>query len=56
MSLALSTCVFLISLMQLINGAQFLNITFLLVLFALASAAALLLIVIVPLTTIYTSL
>ena len=27
MSLALSSCVLLISLMQLINGAQFLNIT-----------------------------
>ena len=36
MSLALSTCVLLISLMQLINGAQFLNITFLLMLFAAA--------------------
>ena len=53
MSLALSTCVLLISLMQLVNGAQFLNITFLLVLFASASAAAALLTVIVPLTKIY---
>ena len=42
--------------MQLVNGAQFLNITFLLVLFALASAAAVLLTVIVPLTWIYASL
>ena len=42
MSLALSTCVLLISLMQLVNGAQLLNITFLLVLFASASAAAVL--------------
>ena len=48
-SLALSTCVLLISLMQLVNGAQFLNITFLLVLFASASAAAVLLTVIVTL-------
>ena len=49
-SLALSTCVLLISLMQIVNGAQFLNITYLLVLFALASAAAVLLTVIVSLT------
>ena len=56
MSLALSTCVVLISLMQLVNGSQFLNITFLLVLFASASAAAVLLTVMVPLTKIYTSL
>ena len=40
MSLAFSTCVLLISLMQLVNGAQYLNITFLLVLFALATTAA----------------
>ena len=39
MSLALSTCVLLISLMKLVNRAQFLGITFLLVLFASASAA-----------------
>ena len=45
MYLALSTCVLLISFVQLVNGAQFLNITFLLVLFA---AAAVLLTVIVP--------
>ena len=44
MSLALSTCVLLISLMTLVNGAQFLNITFTISLFALASAAAVLLI------------
>ena len=43
MSLVLCTCVLFISFMQLINGAQFLNITFLLVLFASASAAAVLL-------------
>ena len=56
MSLGLSTCVLLISLMQLVNGAQFLNITFLLVLFASASAAAVLLAAIVPYTRIYPSL
>ena len=58
MSLALPTCVLLISLMQLVKGAQFLNITFLLVLFAAASAAgaAVLLTVIVPLARIYASL
>ena len=62
MPLALSTCVLLISLMQLVNGTQFLNITFLLVLFAAsaaaaaAAAAAVLLTLIVPLTRIYASL
>ena len=56
MSLALSTCVLLISLMQLVNGAQFLNMTILLVLFAAAPAPAVLLTVIVPLTIIYASL
>ena len=56
MPLALSTCVLLISFMQIVNGAQFLNITFLLVLFASASAAAVLLTVIVPLTRMYASL
>ena len=56
MSLALSTCVLLISLMQLVNGAQFLNITFFLVSFASAPAAAVLLTVIIPLTKIYASL
>ena len=40
MSLALSICVLLISLMQIVNGAQFLNITFLLVLFTVAAGAA----------------
>ena len=55
MSLALSTCMLLISLMQLVNGAQFPNITFLL-LFASAPAAAVLLTVIVPLARIYASL
>ena len=42
MSLALSTCVVLISLMEIVNGAQFLNIPYLLVLLAPASAAAVL--------------
>ena len=42
--------------MQLINGAQFLNITFSLALFALASATAVFGTAIVPLTGIYTSL
>ena len=50
MSLALSTCVLSISLMQLVNGAQFLNITFLSPLFTAApAAAAVLLTLIVPL-------
>ena len=48
MSLALSSCALLVSLMQLVNGPQFLNITFLLVLFASASAAAVLLTAIIP--------
>ena len=56
MSLALSICVLLISLIQLVNGAQFLNITFLFVLFTAAPAAAVLLALIVPLTRIYASL
>ena len=56
MSLALSICVLLISLTQLVNGAPFLNITFLLALFAAAPAAAVLLTVIVPLTSMYASL
>ena len=56
MSLALSTCALLISLMQLVNGAQFLNITFLPVLFASAPAAAVLLTLIFPLTRMCASL
>ena len=56
MSLALFTCALLISLMQIVNGAQFLNINFLLALLALASAAAVLSTVIVPLTWMYVSL
>ena len=42
--------------MQSENGAQFLNITFLSVLFALAPSAAMLLTFIFPLTSIYESL
>ena len=53
---ALSIPVLFILLIQIVNGAQFLNIAFLLVLFALASAAAVLLTVIFPLTSIYASL
>ena len=56
MSFALSTCVLFISLIALVNKEQFLNITFLLVLFASASAAAVLLAVIISLTGVYTSL
>ena len=56
MSLALPICVLLISLIELVNGAQFLNITFLLVLFTAAPAAAVLITPIVPLTRIYASL
>ena len=56
MSLALSICVLLIWLIQLVNGAQFSNITFLLVLFAAAHSAAVLLTLIVPLTRIHASL
>ena len=56
MSLALSTCILLISLIQLVNGAQLLNITFLSLLFTAAPAVAVLLTLIVPLTRIYASL
>ena len=42
--------------MQLVNGAQFLNITFLPVLFAVAPNAAVLLTVIFPSKSIYASL
>ena len=55
MHLALSICVLLISFIQLVNGARFLNITFLLVLFAAAPPEAVLLTLIVPLTRIYAS-
>ena len=56
MSLALSTCVLFISLMQSVNGASFLNITFLLALFAAAAPAVVFGTVIVPLTSIHASL
>ena len=48
MSLAISICVLFILFMQLINGAQFLNISFLLAEFASASAGAVFGSVIVP--------
>ena len=53
MSLALYTCVLFISLMQSVNGAQFLNITFLPLFPPPAANAAT---VIVPLRNIYASL
>ena len=58
MSLALSTCVLLISLMQLINGARFLNATPLSLSSACVAAASAPapVIVIVPLTRMYASL
>ena len=54
MALALSICVLFVSLMHSVNGAQFLNATSLLLLFEVSSAHGS--IVIVPLTSIYTSL
>ena len=48
-------CALFILLMQLVNGAQFLNFTFLLVLSAAAPASAVLLTVKFPLISIYTS-
>ena len=56
MSLALYTCVLLILLNQSENGAQFLVINNLLVLFANAPAAVVFGMVTVPLTTLYTLL
>ena len=53
---ASSIYVLFILLMQLVNGAQFLNITFLMVLLAAAPSAAVLLTVIFPLTSIYATL
>ena len=50
---ASSIFVLFVLLMQLANGAQFLNITFLLVLLAAAPSTAVLLNVIFPLTSIY---
>ena len=52
----LYTRVLFILLMLLVNGAQVLNITFLLILFAAAPAAAVLLTDTFPLTSIYASL
>ena len=49
----LSIWVLFILLMQLVHGAKFLNITFLLVLFAAAAVAPVLLTDIFPLTSIY---
>ena len=40
LSSAKSNCVLFISVMQVVDGAQFLNITFLLVLFTAATSAA----------------
>ena len=54
MPLLLPICALFISLMQSVNGAQFLNTTSLLLLFALSPACAAT--VIVPLTSIYASL
>ena len=53
---ALSIWVLFILLTQLVNGAQFLTITYLPILFATAPAPTLLLTVIFPLTSIYASL
>ena len=53
---ALSIWVLFILLMQLVNGAQFLNITFLFVLSAALPAPAVLFTAILPLTSIYASL
>ena len=55
MLLALSTFLYFISPMRSVNGAQFLNITFLFALFT-ATASAAFATVIVPLTSIYPSL
>ena len=50
------TFLLFISLMQSVNGAQFINNSFLLILFESASPAAVLLTVIFSLTSIYASL
>ena len=52
---ALSMWVLFILVMELVNGVQFLNITFLLILFAAAPAPVLLLTVIFPLAIVYGS-
>ena len=56
LALELPTCVLFISLTQLLNSVHFLNITFLLVLFAAAPAADVSAIVIVLLIGMYASL
>ena len=56
MYLALSICVLFISLMQSVNGAQFLNTTSLSLLFGCAAGGGTGAIVIVPLASIYASL
>ena len=56
MSLALSICVLFISLMQSVNGAQFLNTNFLWLLFEFTAGGGAGANVIVPLTGIYASL
>ena len=53
MPLALSTCVLSTSLMQPVNGVQFLNTTFSMLLFVSAAYAAVFATDIVPLTSIY---
>ena len=55
-SWASSTCVLFISIIQLVNGAQFLKITFLFLLFSDVSCFDVSGTVIVPLTVIYASL
>ena len=52
MSLELSTCLLFTLLMEIVNGAQFLNITFLLVFLAAVGATAVFATVIVHLATI----
>ena len=53
---ALSVWVLFFLLMQLVNGAQYLNFTFLLILFEAVPASAVLLTVIFPLASIYASI
>ena len=55
-SLALSISTLFVSFLQSVNGAQFLNITFLLTLFAASPAVAVLLTVMAPLASMYGSL
>ena len=55
-SLALSLSTLIISLLQSVDGAQFLNTTFLLTLFAPAPGAAVLLTIIFPLASMYAQL